>query len=368
MRQPLALFLVLCLWGCGPKPPDILGPPTMKDDAESLSKRIDLPAQDLVSWTDLEPAIEASLRYVLLQEQNDLAVDRPGLKLTWRQLGRTLELLRSMLAELDKDPTMLARHFTWQAVEPGTLLTGYYEPLIEASLTPSTEYPYPIHARPPDLRKGEVYPLDRKAIEFEGKLKGRNLEIAWAKDPVDAYFLQVQGSGRLKLPDDSVMHILYDGSTSHEYVSLGRLLIDMGLATKEEMSMQTIRRILDEKPELVAELFPRNPRYVFFRLAKEEGPLGAMGAPITPRVSVAVDKSFLPLGAFMVLSAELPGFETDRPERMLGPVLAQDTGSMHTNHLDLFCGFGPKAEHQAGHMKGTARVFLLVAKSAAPGR
>ncbi|HKI81067.1 MAG TPA: MltA domain-containing protein, partial [Pseudodesulfovibrio sp.] len=193
--------------------------------AQSLAESLSFKPQNLCSWTDMRPGIEASLHYIRSRPQNAVCVDQPGLRLTWGQLKDSVAELASLLIVLDHDPSQLAERFAWYKLEPGTLLTGYYEPWLKASLTPDATYKYPLYGVPDDLKVvdlGSFHPrwagqklvyrvegdlvepyFDRAAIDGLGALEGAGEEIAWATDPVDVFFLQIQGSGRLDLPDGS---------------------------------------------------------------------------------------------------------------------------------------------------------------------
>lgn len=333
---------------------------------QELAPLLDPRTQGLGSHRDLAPAIQRNLRHLAGKSPGEAAVVRDGEAVTWGMLRAANEELLALLPRLDAEPRLLLDRFRWLPLPEGTLLTGYYEPLLEASPVPHPDYPHPIYAMPQGKTLGKAGLPDREAIDFKGALKGRGLEIAWARDLVDVFFLHVQGSGRLRFPDGGMRHVLYAGTNGHAYYPVGRALIEEGLATREEMSMQTIRRIFAAHPGKVRGWMIRNPKYIFFRLAEEGphgAPNGAMGLPLTPRASVAVNRASVPLGAAMVLDALLPGHGTDVPEPLRGVVLAQDTGAMHENQLDLFAGFGPKAEDQAGRMQGKATVYLLLLKS-----
>ncbi len=313
--------------------------------------------QKLTSWADLKPALESSLAYVRRQHASESVFGKGGLdtpcQVTWKRLERGLLLLLELLPRLEGEPELLRERFIWVPVNPDVLLTGYYEPYLEASLAPRPDYPYPLYAMPADVKKGRPY-YSRADIDFNGALKGRGLEIAWAKDLVDIFFLQVQGSGRLLLPDGQEKHILYAGTNQHPYVSLGKKLVERGYAPKEKMSMRKIRDILAENPEQREELLSLNPKYIFFQL-KDTGPYGSTGAVLTPMVSVAVDRTYIPYGSALMVRGDLPDGHVFN-----GLVLAQDTGTMKRNHLDLFCGAGPEAAGLAGRMRGRAAAWMLL--------
>ncbi|WP_242012238.1 murein transglycosylase A [Pseudodesulfovibrio cashew] len=358
--------------------------PISEEKAEILSEDLSFGSQGLESWEAMKPGLEDSLGYILDRPENAVCVRRPGLTLTWGQLGDSVAELLALLPRLEGEPELVGERFQWLKVAPGTLLTGYYEPWLEASLTRQGPFQYPLYGVPDDLRvidlgafhrrwKGQslVYRMgekgikpyhDREAIDGEGALDGEGSEIAWAKDPVDVFFLQIQGSGRLVLPDGRVKHILYGGRNGRRYVSLGKVLIKKGYVPRDEMSMQRIRQFLDANPEKARELMFRNPSYVFFRLS-DKGPYGAMGSILTPRLSVAVDRNMIPLGGVCVLKTALQDSGRGDAEDFLSLVLAQDTGgAIQGTRMDLFCGSGEKAELLAGHLQEDSEVFLLVSR------
>ncbi|MFH1914195.1 MAG: murein transglycosylase A [Pseudomonadota bacterium] len=355
-----------------------------RDEARVLAASLSKGDQRIGLWTDLRPVLENSLRYILRRPQGAVAVSRPGLTLTWAQLGDSVAEFIGMLSAMDIDPTLVADRFVWLKVKPGTLLTGYYEPWIEASLTRQGDYRYPIYAKPDDLRtvdlgafhprwqgqslvyrvdEGGIKPYhDRKDIDGQGVLTGKGHEIAWVKDPVDIFFLQIQGSGRLVLPDGTVRHVLYGGRNGHEYVSLGKVLINQGHVPREEMSMQRIREFLAANPDKADALMFENPSYVFFHLS-DEGPFGAMNTILRPRVSVAVDRTMTPLGSVLALKTTLMDHSRGVSEPFMGIVLAQDTGgAIKGTRMDLFCGSGDEAEMLAGHLQEHSEVFMLISR------
>jgi membrane-bound lytic murein transglycosylase A len=211
------------------------------------------------------------------------------------------------------------------------------------------------------LEEGEVVPYyERSQIDGKEVLEGKNLEIAWAKDPVDVFFLQIQGSGRLVLPNGERRHIVYAGKNGRQYVSLGRVLVERGLLSAEEVSMQSIRDCLSRHPYLMQELLFTNPSYVFFRLAPD-GPYGAMGKTLTPKFSLATDPELLPLGSALVYNVALPSKDSENGLPLTALGSAQDVGgAIKNHHLDIFFGCGQRASFLAGHMQEKGRVFLLL--------
>jgi membrane-bound lytic murein transglycosylase A len=330
-------------------------------------------------------AIDHSLAYVSTRPAQSRAFGRDGPMATWGDVAASLKRLREIVPLLAEEPGLLEREFDWLRVCPDPLMTGYYEPELQASLEPCPGYPAPIYGLPEDLRTadlGAFHPrwkgqtltyrvqgqdiapyFSREEIDRHGALAATQTPIAWTRDPVDVFFLQVQGSGRLRLPDGTVRHVLYAGKNGHEYVSLGKVMIERGLIPAEEMSMQRIRSYLREHPGEVQELLSANPSYVFFRLAGD-GPLGAMGRTLTPMVSMATDSAFLPLGAVLAVEAVLPDGDGGKTA-FLG--LAQDRGgAIKGSRLDLFCGAGERAEFLAGHLQARPQVYLLLKKQEQP--
>lgn len=273
------------------------------------------------------------------------------------------------------------RHFAAVQVGDGkAFATGYYEPEILAARTRQPGYTVPIYRRPDDLVEVELGDFakdlagrklrgridgtrlvryhDRAAIDT-GALAGRGLEMAWAADAAEFFFLQIQGSGRLRLPDGSVIRIGYDTQNGHDYVGIGRLLRERGALQPGQTSMQGILDFLRADPVRGAAVMRENPSWVFFRELTGAGPLGALGLPVTPRASVATDPKFVPLGAPIFLSM-------DRAEPN-GLWIAQDTGGAikGANRVDTFWGAGAEARTVAGGMAARGTALLLLPKASA---
>lgn len=270
------------------------------------------------------------------------------------------------------------------ALSREAFFTGYYEAALRGSRKRGGAYQTPLLTRPGDLidvdlgafrdewkgkRIGgrlagsrlEPYP-DRAAIEA-GALAGKKLELLWVDDPADAFFLHIQGSGRVTLPDGSVVRVGYGGQNGRPYVAIGKELIERGELTKETVSMQSIRRWLAAHPAEAMALLDKNPSYVFFRRLDGPGPLGTQGVPLTPGRSLAVDRQFLPLGTPVYLDATAPGPREGDPDRPLQRlVIAQDTGGAISGPLrgDVFWGAGDEAASVAGRMKHRGRMWVLL--------
>jgi membrane-bound lytic murein transglycosylase A len=261
------------------------------------------------------------------------------------------------------------------------LLTGYYEPLLKGSRNASGKFVAPLYAPPADLLTidlSSLYPelkgkrlrgrvqgnkvipyYNRAELETAASLRGR--EIVWVDDALDAFMLQVQGSGRVQLPGGEVIRLQYADQNGFPYQSIGRYLVDKGELTVEQATMPGIRQWLGANPGRMNEVLDSNPSYVFFSEEKledpSEGPKGAQGVPLTPGRSIAVDPASVPLGVPVFLDTTYPA--TDRPMQRL--VIAQDTGGAirGTVRADFFWGFGHEAGEQAGRMRQPLRMWML---------
>jgi len=293
-------------------------------------------------------------------------------------------LARAIAARFDIIPSSAAPS------EADVLFTGYYQPVIEASLAPGDGFDYPIYAVPADLVaqnqndagvssggeiklgrivEGALVPYySRREIDQLGVLRGRNLELAWVKDPIDLFFLHIQGSGLLRLRDGREVTVGYAAQNGLPYRSIGRLLIDNGKVSKEEMSMQRLHQYLTENPAEQDEVFAYNESYVFFRLI-EGGPPGSLGVPVTAGRSIATDARRFPRGAPALVQTEIPiiGAQGDlagwRPITRF--VLNQDTGGAirGPQRADYFFGTGNEAGALAGYMNRQGRLYFLVLKT-----
>ncbi|WP_320170026.1 MltA domain-containing protein [Maridesulfovibrio sp.] len=391
LKKLLYLIVVVAfsLAGCSTRtvPTALPGKGYVKIDraqVQGLVNRLYTQSGPSFSWMSLKSGVEQNLKYLSRRNGNSVAARYGAMTITWEMLRRTNEEFLQILPHLDDSPELLEDKFVWYELVPRTLLTGYYEPYLEASLTPDPDYPYPLYSLPSDLKKmdlgkfhhrwkgqtllyriedGEPVPYyDREKIDFDGALQGQGLEVAWVKDRVDIFMLQVQGSGRLVLPDGSVKHVLYAGKNGLKYVSLGKELIQRGLLPKEGMSMQKIRTFFKENPQLVEKLLVTNPSYVFFRL-DDEGPFGSMGSPLTPMASIATDTKVIPHGSLGLLTVRLPVQGQDTKEASARIVMAQDRGgAIKGTRVDLFCGSGPDAEFLAGHLNSWGHVYFPVSR------
>ncbi len=273
---------------------------------------------------------------------------------------------------------------------PLGLFTGYYEPLLHGSRKRGGKYTVPLYTRPPDLvmvdlgrfrddLKGKriagkvvdgnlvPYP-DRKEIDA-GALANRKLEVVWVDDATDAFFLHVQGSGRVELAEGGELRLGYAAQNGHPYTAIGRELIDRGEIRREDVSLQTIRAWLAAHPGKAREILETNPSYVFFQKIEGEGPLGAQGVPLTPGRSLAVDLKYIPLGVPLWLVGEVPSPREGEPDEKLRRLLVtQDTGGAIRGPVrgDVFWGFGEEAEAIAGRMKHRGKAWLLLPAGVKP--
>jgi membrane-bound lytic murein transglycosylase A len=263
------------------------------------------------------------------------------------------------------------------------LVTGYYEPLLQGSRIQSKKFRFPLYAPPEDMFTidlSEVYP-ELKNMRLRGRIEGRKVlpywsradidagrapltgkELVWVDDAVEAFFFEIQGSGRIKLNDGTTIRLSYADQNGHPYRSIGRLLVERGEMPLERASMQGIKVWGRQNPDKLPALLEDNPSFVFFRelpipASGPDGPPGALGIPLTAGRSIAVDVRYLPLGAPVFLATTWPN--STRPLTRL--MFAQDTGGAIRGPLraDFFWGFGEDAAYQAGRMKQAGEMWLL---------
>ena len=362
-----------------PRPPVPVAPPATApvDTANALSAGI-TPGPSII---DLIPAGERSRKAL-----QAFRLSCPSLMRRSDQSGLTRGAdWNSACAAASSWPEASASEFFiryFEAVQVGdgkAFVTGYYEPEIAGSRTQQPGYDVPIYRRPSNLidvnlglfsdsLKGKtirgkvdgsnLVPFDERSQIVGGSLAGKGLELAWAADPVEFFFLQVQGSGRLLLPGGGVMRIGYDGQNGRDYTGIGKLMKDRGLI--QAGSMQDIMQYLRAHPDEGAAIMNENKSFVFFRELTGPGPLGAMGVAVTPEATVAADSRYVPLGAPLLLSL-------DRAEPN-GIWIAQDTGGAikGANRFDSFWGAGSNARSTAGGMsaRGSALILLPIGSAA----
>lgn len=313
--------------------------------------------QKLKSFRDLAPSIQKSLAYVDQKNPKAYAIKRPGLAMTWGTMKKTLIRLQKLLPELDANPALFAQHFKWVPIKKGINYSGYYSPVVKASKTRKKGYEHPIYSRPPELHNGELY-YTRKEIEADKKIANRGLELAWAKDPVDVFFLEIQGSGCLLLEDGTQVCINYAGQNGHKYKSSGRIMREKGLLKRGDIFEQ--RQWLKDHPDRVMEILHENPSFVFFKL-EGSGPTGAMGAVVDGWRSLATDRSVIPLGSIVAYGVNIPHKKYGSyPLRGIG--FAQDVGgAIKNNRIDIYCGEDALANYVASFLDAKGPAWVLVA-------
>ena len=367
------LGLILLVAGCAPapqKPAPLCPCPPPKPEAEAA--RYEPRAfSDLPGWSraQLEPSLRAFV----------------GGCSKVSALRRACELAKTLSAGDEQ----AARSFFESQFVPYALIsttsgelgmiTGYYEPIIDGSRTPSAQYRFPIYGVPQDLvvvDLGNVVP-ETRGLRLRGRVDGRRLVpyytrgeidargdafpapvIAWSGDPVELFFLQIQGSGQVRLESGERIRIGYADQNGHPYRSLGRHLVERGEMLLEQASMQGIKAWAAANPQKLQDALSQNPSYVFFReLPTPEGPIGALNVPLAAEYSMAVDRRFVPLGAPVYLATTMPLSE-EPLERLMA---AQDVGGAIRGVVrgDFFWGTGPDAGALAGRMRQQGRMWLL---------
>ena len=390
MRAALLLALLLALTACGRSAPQAaLPPPAVTAPAGVVA------ANAVLAGVALGPTL-AALRLADADARGALASfvescprllardDVSGLtrREDWRPV---CDAARS--ADPGRARAFFAEQFTPVRIGDGkAFATGYFEPEIAGSRTRRAGFEVPVYALPTDLVRGwpdDVKPSertgrpplgrydergrfvlyhDRAAIE-DGALAGKAQVIAWAADPVEFFFLQIQGSGRLRTPEGEVIRIGYAGQNGREYVGIGGVMRDRGLLGsgpgKYSGSMQGIMAYVRDNPREGRELMRLNKSWIFFTELKGDGPLGALGVPVRRESSVAADPAYVPLGAPVWL-------DLDRPEAN-GLWIAQDTGGAikGANRFDTFWGAGEDARRIAGGMSGRGQAYVLLPRDAA---
>lgn len=238
------------------------------------------------------------------------------------------------------------------------LFTGYFEPELTGSLSPTSRFRYPLYRQPPESKANSPW-FSRRIIETSPIMQGRGLEIAWVDDPVELFFLQIQGSGRVKLPNGQTIRVGYGGANGQEYRSIGAELVRRGVYQAHQVSAQVIKNWVRRNPVEGQELLWFNPSYVFFRnidsVPAELGPLGAMNRSVTTGRTIAVDPEYVPLGAPVWIEKE--GIN---PIHRL--MMGQDTGSAikGAQRADIFMGTGDQAGREAGRLRDPGRMYVLL--------
>ena len=389
MRRLSPLLLMLALAGCAEAPVRQPAPwPTTPPAAPAGPDRIDLRPgsfSDIPGWLEDTPGAVLPAMLRSCDRMSKLPPDRSvgadgsgGTVADWHTPCAAAR--RLSVNDHDTARAFFESWFTpFLATNNGTadgLFTGYFEPELAGSRTRTARYSVPLLGKPRDMvvrndangeaqvgrmvaGRFEAYPT-RAEIEA-GALGPVGVPVAWVADPVDAHILHIQGSGRIRLDDGSVLRLAVAGTNGHKFVGIGKILRDRGLV--EDSSMPGVRAWLKANPEQARVLMALNPRYVFYRPIGGEGPIGAEGVVLTPERSMAVDPKFVPLGVPLFLDTVEP---SGKPLRRL--VMAQDVGSAIKGVVrgDFFWGPGEAAFEKAGRMKSPGRYWLLLPKSRSP--
>ncbi|MCD6186825.1 MAG: murein transglycosylase A [Desulfuromusa sp.] len=378
-RYFLFYCLIIILAGCVSKPPQVVKPP------------IEIPPPVV----KVEPLLPVGWDQV-----DGWLLDRPAAALeafqkSCRAIGKREQWQQVCSEAVTISPVghLVAREYFERFFQPyqvrnedGSsegMITGYYGPELLGSRIATAEYRYPLYSQPENMLiidLDEVYP-ELSNYRLRGRIVGNRVvpffereeidngdnplageEIFWVKDPVELFFLHIQGSGRIRLPDGELVMVNYANQNGHPYRSIGKLLLERNAMTRHQMSMQNIRRWVEANPEAGKQLLAENPSYVFFRELGPEykSPPGALGIPLTALRSLAVDPRTIPLGAPVFLATTFPG--TDSPLQQL--MVAQDTGGAIKGQVraDFFWGMGNDAGKIAGRMKQDGRLWVLLPK------
>ena len=392
-----AIAFALLVFSCKPKPMVKPKPPTRENAMELISSWSYPDFLDDMTYNGLEDSLLQSLSYlnkIPADRQFIFGKDQYNARHMIKSLQHFLDYIKTRPPRQDLKKFIQSDYRIYQSVgrnaEGEVLYTGYYEPFLKGSLVRSDRYRFPIYTRPQDLItidlslfhkkfRGEkiigrytnqsVVPYyDRSEIETGGVLENKAEVLAWAEDPVDVFFLQIQGSGKVQLENGNVFNVHYQTTNGRPYRSIGKLLIDEEKISVAEMSMQKIREYLNNHPEEIDTVLNYNPSYVFF-IIEPNGPLGNINVKLTPGRSIALDRRIFPSAALAFIETEKPLIDDAGQihswQRFSRFVLNQDTGGAikGPGRADLFWGNGPYAEIAAGHLKHTGELYFLVLKS-----
>ena len=367
----LALLLAACTTPASLPPQKVAQPPF------AVSKWEMLPDWQMLDLTPSRPALLQSCHVLKAKPQ-------------WQEI-----CARAALLDAGDNAALRTFYETWftpyQVFNPDGseqgMITGYYEPLLQGSRIRTQRFRYPLYGVPDDILTidlGEAYP-QLKDLRLRGRLQGKRVvpyynraeidaetssikgrKLFWVENAVELFFLQIQGSGRIELPDGQLVKVGYAEQNGYPYVSIGKKLVEMGELKLEEASMQGIKMWAEQHPDKLSALLELNPSYVFFRELPDSlpAPLGSLGVPLTNEYSLAVDARTIPLGAPVFLSTTYPN--SSAPLNRL--MLAQDTGGAIRGPVraDFFWGFGESAGMQAGKMKQKGRLWVLFPKGGEP--
>jgi len=399
--KKIKYFLVFCLVILVACAAPVERPVIKLPEPLELLEEKTLPAfSDDLSMESLEIAITRSLRYYDRLPEGRILRVGPA-RYTAGEMKETLKVFLSILKSPDpwtQKERKITESFdiyraTGSGIQGTVLFTGYYEPVLKASMVETVEYRYPIYRAPKDLlfinlekfrerykgerlvariEKGEIVPYySREEIDGEGALKGKGLEIAWFADPVDIFFLHIQGSGKICPAGGNCFQVSYALANGRPYRSIGKFLMDQGKILPGNMSTPAIKQHLRENPDELTEILHYNESYVFFRTVKE-GPVGSLDVPVTAGRSIATDQTIFPRGALAFIRTRKPVVDANGQVSAWTSfsrfVLNQDTGGaiVGPGRVDLFCGTGSEAGAVAGYMKEEGELYFLVMKKKVP--
>ncbi|PKN53019.1 MAG: hypothetical protein CVU55_03515 [Deltaproteobacteria bacterium HGW-Deltaproteobacteria-13] len=344
----------------------------------------DIDFQDDLDPESLKPAIDRSIHYYEKAGRGKVyrIADR---LISAQQLKETLIAFRSLLPVAgdgaDWRKKITAEFNVYRVAGPDTtgsvLFTGYYEPLLEGSLQRTEKYKYPLYRTPSDLIKkenkvglmkdGKFIPYySRYEIDVDGVLRGKNLELIWVSDPVELFSLHIQGSGKIKLEDGTMLTVGYAQTNGRPFRSVTKFMLEGGKISSSEATYrhEFLRGKSDQE---IYDVLSHNERYTFFRFLDKD-PVGSLGEPVTPDRSIATDPEYFPEGALAFIRLRKPVFDSEgnAKERIDFSrfVLSQDKGNAikGSGRVDIFCGFGTKAEYTAGTLKEKGELYLLIKK------
>lgn len=386
-RLAIAALFAGMLGGCAGEPESQAEPPKKEAVIFAATSFADLPG-----WTDddLGAAMAAFRRSCAI-----FAAAPPAAPVGPQAIGGTAADWQRVCAKAPAADESAARQFFEQEFVPHLvagakgsegLFTGYYEPELVGARSRSDQYSVPLYRRPADLVvvdlgdfradlsgnniagrvvDGRLKPYATRADIDSGILAGQDLELLWLADPVDAFFLQVQGSGLIRLAEGGTTRVGFAAHNGHSFVSVGRILIDEGKLTKDRATAQSVAQWLKDHPAEAPALMARNPRFIFFREIEGDGPIGAQGAVLTAERSMAVDGAMLPLGAPFWIDTSWPAGTGKAGQALRRLMIAQDVGSAIKGAVrgDLFWGTGDRALEVAGRLKQPGRYFILMPKT-----
>ncbi len=377
----LALILILCACAVPKKEPEPL--------ALQKSSFRALPGWGQDDLIKAIPAFTRSCKRILKASAHKKfgPLDAAGTYSTWQPICRKFISLTSKAITSDILQHFFEEHFTVWSARAGKdskgLFTGYYEASLRGSRKKYGPYSVPLYTRPDDLvmvnlgefrdnlkgrriagrvHGGKLKPYESRTDIIAGDWPHNDQVLVWVDDPVDAFFVQIQGSGVIEMDDGSVIRIGYAGQNGHPYYAIGRELIKRKQLTQENVSMQSIRNWLETNPHQAHEIMNTNASYVFFRELEGAGPLGGEGVALTAGRSLAVDRSQVSYGLPVWVDLDPPKEGENHLQRLM---IAQDTGGAIRGAVrgDVFWGFGARAEYLAGHMKSQGRYWFLLPKN-----